>query len=171
MSDRDRVVSRVLVMLEYGPGDKDNGEVFDLTELVKQCRTNGEGLYSAEIILGVEANKDYSGGPDKLTVNWKAWMFPSTGVSGIISSGHLDDAINAAMPDGMRVQDLRKKAKRIREKADEIERAACVAKLEQVAALRAQYPIARVTQGVPVLNEGNTDAHGPARTNTPREVL
>lgn len=150
----NRTVSRVLVMLEYGPGDKDNGEVFDLTELVKQCRTNGEKLYSARIQLSVEANRDYSVGPDKLTVNWNAWMYPGSGVSGIISCGHLDDAINAAMPDGMRVQDLRKKAKRIRDKADEIEHAACVAKLEQVAAVRAQYPIARVTAGVPVLANG-----------------
>lgn len=170
MSDRDRVVSRVLVMLEYGPGDKDNGEVFDLTELVKQCRTNGEGLYSVQIILGVEAHEDYSG-PDKLTVNWKAWMFPSTGVSGIISSGHLDDAINAAMPDGMRVQDLRKKAKRIRKKADEIERAACVAKLEQVAALRAQYPIARVTPGGVAIAATAADGMARATDGTNGEVV
>lgn len=139
-----RKVTRVLVMLEYEPGDPDNGEVFDLTALAEEVRASshsgaGPGAYSKCIRLYVTSQRTFQKeGPEaEAHVSWC--------VEYGASAGHLTDAINAGMPDGPRVEDINAKVKRLRTKADKLEYEAKVAKLEQVAAIRAQHPIARVT--------------------------
>lgn len=141
-----RKVTRVLVMLEYGPGDSNNGEVFDLTALVSEMLPKAS--YRARINLEVQAAKSYDPDPVKreqpvLEISWGGdagnWVHGAT---------HLEDVINAALPDGERVTGIKNKAKRLRKKADELDDDAMRAKLEQVAAIRSQYPIARVTSKV-----------------------
>jgi len=93
-----RKVSRVLVMLEYGPGDADNGEVFDLTALVAEMLPKAG--WCAGIDLRVQATKSYDPDPVKreqpeLEISWGGdagnWVHGAT---------HLEDVINAALPDG-----------------------------------------------------------------------
>lgn len=139
-------VTRVLVMLEYEPGNPDNGEVFDLTALLTDITTR-TNAYGPHLSLYVNACKNYStptpGAPAiDLDVSWGGQM----GGEWIHGAAHLADVINSGMPDGERVASLRNKAKRLNKKAEDLNRDAMVAKLEQVAAIRHQHPIARITQ-------------------------
>lgn len=135
-------------MLEYGPHDASNGEVFDLTALVAELLPKAN--YQARINLDVTATKTYDPDPTKrqaeLEISWGGdagkWVHGAT---------HLEDVINAALPDGDRVTSIKTKAKRLRKKADELDHDAMVAKLQQVAEIRAQHPIARVTQNLPTI--------------------
>lgn len=145
MSD-DRKVTRVLVMLEYGPDDPESGEVYDLTELAQECRR--KGCYSAEIQLHVKAENyvsrkpDGTLNPDKVTATWGTYMSP-----GCVFSHHaarLEDVINAGLPDNEAVAAMKKRATRLRKKADSIDWDAGVEKLRWAATIRGQYPIAKV---------------------------
>jgi hypothetical protein len=149
MSRRD--VKRVLVMLDYGPEDSDSGEVFDLTALVAEMQS--KGVYSASISLDVRAERTYAG-PDKpavkLMVSWG-------GYAGEFVHGatYVEDVVNSALPDGERVKSLRTKAKRLRKKAEQVDQDAMVAKLIQVADVRSQHPIARVTEAPNLLENAS----------------
>lgn len=135
-----RKVSRVLIMLEYGPDDPANGEVFDLTALCSEMARGA--LYSAHIGLRVRADRTYLPAPaphHDLSIS-----FDGNAGNWVHGATHLDDVVNAAMPDGERVQAIKAKAARCSKKAEDLARDAMAAKLEQVAAIRHQHPIARV---------------------------
>lgn len=146
-----RKVKRVLVMLDYGPDDAASGEVFDLTALVSEMLP--QATYRASISLSVQASKSYKPEPlpqIDLEIVWGGdagnWVHGAT---------HLEDVINSAMPDGERVAGIKKKKKRLEDKVQSLGFDAMRAKLEQVASIRHQHPIARVSETVPVLNEAN----------------
>lgn len=147
-----RSVRRVLVMLDYGDGT--DGEVFDLTAVVSQMLPVSS-FSSADVRLEVHAERDW-GNPDrkapgKLAVSWGG--FAGQWVSG---ATHLDDVVNASLPDGERVQAINKRIERLKKKTDALRHDAMVAKLEQVAAVRAQHPVARVDMSaVPALPEAS----------------
>jgi hypothetical protein len=144
-----REVKRVLVILDYGPGDPNSGEVFDLTALAEEMRQKAG--YSASVSLDVRAERTYAGpGIDKPAV---ALMIAWGGYAGEFVHGatHIEDVVNSALPDGERVKGLRTKAKRLRKKAEEVDRDAMVAKLIQVGEVRSQHPIARVKEGPDLL--------------------
>lgn len=142
----DRKVKRVLVMLDYGPGESDSGEVFDLTALVDEMRNDG---WSANIDLSVSSKRNYSakdGEPkNELTIKWGGYAGQF-----VYGATHLDDVINSAMPDSFTVQNLREKASRTKKRAEDrvraLEHDAMAAKLQQVAGIRHQFPIARVAE-------------------------
>lgn len=147
-----RKVTRVLVMLEYGPDDPANGEVFDLTALVSEMKTSSNH-YTADINLSVKCQTDWSFGADrkdKLEISWGGdagnWVH---------GASHLEDVVNAAMPDGDRVQAIKKRSSRLEKKAHALKMDAMRAKLEQVAAVRHQHPIARVTNA-PLATDGES---------------
>lgn len=137
----ERKVQRVLVMLDYGPEDPDSGEVFDLTALVQEMQGQ---RYSAHVDVKVSAEKTYAG-PDKPAVKLSV-SFGGYAGEFVYGATHLDDVVNAALPDGERVAALKKKAKRLRKKAEDVDRDAMTAKLIQVAGVRHQHPIARVKE-------------------------
>lgn len=151
MSKTERKVSRVLVMLEYGAGDPDNGEVFDITALVTELVSRS--VYSASIKLDVRAVKSFAPRGDgvepapELTISWSG----DAGGQWVFGASHLEDVVNAALPDGERVKDIKAKAERCRSSADSLDLDAMRAKLEQAASVRSQFPIARVTQDIPTL--------------------
>jgi hypothetical protein len=58
------------------------------------------------------------------------------------SCAELTDAVNFGLPDSITVENLRRKATRLRKKADEVDYAAKLEKLDQVASMRAIHPIA-----------------------------
>jgi hypothetical protein len=152
----NRPVKRVLVMLEYGDGESDNGEVFDLTALVREMGVSSK-YGRAGISLNVDAEKIYNYDrkatePAELayrtSIRWGGdageWVHGAT---------HLDDVINAALPDGERVQRIKRASGRAKKRMESLARDAMVAKLEQVAAIRYQHPIARVTETAKQLAE------------------
>lgn len=148
-----RKVSRVLIMLEYGPDDPANGEVFDLTALCSEMALGAR--YSASLGVRIEAQRTYRPPPDvhhELSISFSGdagnWVHGAT---------HLDDVVNAAMPDGERVQAIKAKAARCSKKAEDLTRDAMAAKLEQVAAIRHQHPIARV-ESAPIAQLTTSDA-------------
>lgn len=141
-------VSRVLVMLEYEPDNPNNGEVYDLTALLTDIALRPDGGYSPHLSLCVNGTKSYDHNrPNtvELEISWGG----SLGGEWVHSAPHLADVINSSMQDGERVSDLRRKAKRLRKKADEIDHDAMVAKLQQVAEVRHLNPIARVSVALP----------------------
>ncbi|MEI7534223.1 MAG: hypothetical protein WCK57_07610 [Verrucomicrobiae bacterium] len=146
----ERIVKRVLVMLDYGPGDTASGEVFDLTDLAQEMRVHSK-YGSADISLKVSAMNNYDVNrkeqPVKLTIEWGGyageWCHRAT---------HLDDVLNASLPDNEEVKRLRKKVKRLEKQAQDLKFDAMREKLKQVSAVRAQHPIARVTE-MPMLPE------------------
>ena len=143
-----RNVKRVLVILDYGPEDPNSGEVFDLTALVSEMFAKAP--YSARVNLTVEAVRTYKSPPDpslELSICWGG----DAGGEWVHGATHLEDVVNSALPDGDRVLNLRKKAKRLRKKAEDVDREAMIAKLVQVADVRAQHPIARVTEAPKLL--------------------
>ncbi len=144
-----REVKRVLVMLDYGPGNPNSGEVFDLTALVAEMLPRS--IYSAGIGLNVEATKRYPSDPEnplRLSISWSGHAGES-----VYGATHVEDVVNSALPDGERVKGLRTKAKRLRKKADEVDRDAMVAKLVQVSEVRHQHPIARVSEAQNLIAE------------------
>ncbi len=145
-----RTVKRVLVILDYGPSDPNSGEVFDLTMLVSEMLPRSS--YSAHISLRIEACRTYKQDPSPQSETSICWSGDAGG-EWISGAGHLEDVVNSALPDGDRVINLRKKARRLRKKADDVDREAMVAKLVQVADVRAQHPIARVTEAPKLLGE------------------
>ncbi len=145
MSLTERKVTRVLVMLEYGPGDPDNGEVFDLTELAKESATKCEnGLIHARIELQVHAGPDYSAKQPWPIVTDAKWI-ACVNFKNSAASGHLDDAINSALPDSLTTENLRKKADRLQKRRDQLNSDIQIQRLRDAAAIRHQHPIARVT--------------------------
>jgi hypothetical protein len=136
-----RKVERVLVMLDYGPGDPESGEVFDLTALVTEMLSHAN--YSARLTVEVEARKTYFG-PDKPPMELQV-SFGGYAGEFVHGATHLDDVVNSALPDGERVSALKKKAKRLRKKAEDVDRDAMAPKLVQVSGIRHQHPIARVS--------------------------
>jgi hypothetical protein len=137
-----RKVQRVLVMLDYGPEDSDSGEVFDLTALVTEMLPRSS--YSARLTVEVEATKTYAG-PDKPAMQLQV-SFGGYAGQYVFGATHLDDVVNTALPDGERVTALKKKAKRLRKKAEDVDRDAMTAKLIQVSEIRHQHPIARIKE-------------------------
>lgn len=149
-----RPLKRALIMLDYGSEDPHSGEVFDLAELVAEMSPKTE--YGAHIDVRIESNVDY----DKDRVNgrhpWKLSVaFGGHALGGGYLSGatHLDDVVNAVLPDGFKVQDLRKKAARVRKKAEQLDHDIMLARLEQAASIRHTNPIGRVTE-TPKMLEG-----------------
>lgn len=148
-----RIVKRVLVMLEYGDGDPNNGEVFDLTALAVEMATNSS-WHASNLNIDVRASQNWApfGQPRdyELSVTWG-------GSAGEFVTGatHLEDVVNSALPDGDRVRRIKRAAKRGEERIKKLQYDAMVAKLEQVASIRHQHPIARVTQTAPQLAEVN----------------
>lgn len=145
-----RKVKRVLLMVDYGEGQPDSGDVFDLTALVAEMLPRA--IWSASISVDVQASKNYSPDPAKPAAPDLEISFGgNAGGEYVCGATHLDDVVNAALPDGERVVAIRNKSKRLRKKADELDMDAMRAKLEQVAGVRAQFPIARVSQQMPSL--------------------
>ena len=149
-----RKVTRVLVMLQYEAGNPDNGEIFDLTALVEEMRQRGgaSSCYSARIGLDVRAERAYTanGPAAEMFVHWNGDVSGGEWVHG---AEHPADVVNASLPDGERVQRFRRSISRAEKRIYKLKHDAMVAKLEQVAAVRHQHPIARVTSIVPVLSE------------------
>ena len=135
-------------MVDYGDDNPDSGEVFDLTALALETAQNAK-LNHSSITLEVDATSDYdapreegkSGWPLKTTIEWSAMInYDSSG-----RTGHLDDAINAAMPDSFATQDIRKKLKRCTDRAEKLREDIQVQRLLDASKVRSQHPIARVT--------------------------
>lgn len=146
--ERSRRVSRVLVMLEYDEGDPDNGEVFDLTELAKELRLKDEKFQDAAVQLRVHAANDYGrrleggGYEPKLEIEWNvAVAFSSSG-----SAGWLDDAVNASMPISQTTETLIKRVSKAEKNLEKLRDAVKQQRLNEAAAVRGKYPLARITQ-------------------------
>jgi hypothetical protein len=144
---RKRPVTRVLVMLEYGPEHHDSGEVFDLTALALEVAPKCP--YGAfDINLRVESGRTYLPADQPQLKVEAGWSSHITG-GDFAYSAHIEDCINVSMPDGERVKHFRTKAQRYRKKAEKADHDAGLAKLEQVAAIRHLHPVARVTAALP----------------------
>lgn len=142
----NRKVKRVLVMVEYDEPGAD-GEIFDITQLANEVGTKSSE-YTCDVNMSVKSERSYDRDhPErKLFVSWNGYC----GGNFTGSAGHLADVINCILPDNDRVIDLRKKAKRCIAKAEKLDMEARYEKLEQVAQIRAQHPIATVKE-VPAL--------------------
>lgn len=140
----NRKVTRVLVLLEYGDADPDSGEVFDLTALTTEIAAKTEHK-QASIRLDISIHKDYGHGspwPLYNTVEWCAMADYHSSAH----SGHLDDAINSALPDSFKTQDLRKKERSASRRLDKLREDIKMQRLMDAAAIRHQHPIARVKE-------------------------
>lgn len=138
-----RPVKRVLLMIEYGPNEGP-GEVFDLTALAVEMLP--QAAYNAHLEVKVQAERTYDYSKSPMEKGHKT-VISFNGYAGefVHGASHLDDVVNAALPDGERVTAIKKKVTRCLKKAESLRHDAMVAKLEQVAAIRHQHPIARVT--------------------------
>ena len=142
----ERKVVRVLVMLQYE--DAADGEVFDLTALAREVAEKGEHRH-ALIEMKVVASKDYSMTrevnapvPLKTDVRWNVMAdFHSSG-----DAGFLDDAINSSLPDSFATQEIRKKLNKLAAKVESLRRDVMAQRLMDAAAVRHQYPNARVRE-------------------------
>lgn len=143
-----RPVRRVLVMIDYGDGDAANGEVFDLTALMHEM-IPGSRFHNAQLSLTVEAQKSIyeKDQPTQSSISFGGYA----GGDFVAGASHLDDVVNASMPDGDTVDALRKKQLRIYKKAEEMKDDIMTQKLRQVAGIRHQHPIARFTERLPEL--------------------
>lgn len=124
-------------------------EVYDLTDLILDVLQQSEA-YHPYVELRVAAQKSYSAAnPDpRLEISWSSYIKDFSP-----QCGNLTDAINFGMPDGDGTERLRKQAKRLRKKADDLDYKARVTKLEEISKIRSQHPIAVVSQANPVLAE------------------
>jgi hypothetical protein len=147
----ERKVRRVLVMIDYGEGEIANGEVFDLTALVAEMLLQAAWGANLEISVGAKYETDYSVQPFAQTVKTTISFSGRAGGESVYGASHLDDVVNAAMPDGERVKAIKRRAKRLSDKAEELRSDAMAAKLQQVAAIRHQHPIARFSEPLPQL--------------------
>lgn len=146
----DRKVRRVLVMLDYGESEMDNGEVFDLTALVLEMLP--QAPFSASLKIEVEARKSFGETPaHELKVSFGGY----SGGEYVHAASHLDDVVNASLPDGERVKAIRERARRLQRKVEDLRRDAMAAKLMQVAEIRHQHPIARFSGALPGLAEAS----------------
>lgn len=143
-----RVVKRVLVMLEYEDGDPDNGEVYDLTALASEIASTPACNGQSEIQLRIVQKKNYgSYGPEVYTaVGWRAGGWCMTAYQ---DAGRLQDAINIGLPDTEEAREIREKMERVRKRTGDRLRAIRAEldqqKLRDAAAVRSHHPIARVT--------------------------
>lgn len=169
MPDRERKVKRVLVMLQYeGSADPNEGEIFDLTALSQEASASKGGKFQdASIELRVNTSKDYgadwTGGvaPTKTTASWNV----SVDFSGSGWTAHLDDAINASLPDSFATQDLRKKLERMQKKEAKLREDIAMQRLRDAASVRHQFPIARVSQATALLETKNEELGTHELTN------
>lgn len=148
MQNEKRPVRRVLVMIEYGEGDSGNGEVFDLTALMLEMLPASK-WQSAQLSLTVEARQNIytEGKPIASHISFGGYA----GGDFISGASHLDDVVNAAMPDGFAVEALRKKRRRLADKVESMQADIMEAKLRQVAEIRHVRPIARFSEPLPML--------------------
>lgn len=148
-----RKVRRCLVMIDYGEGETANGEVFDITALVTEMLP--QASYQANLTINVKAERetDYSVRPAVSRAKLSISFGGDAGGKWVHGATHLDDVVNSALPDGHGVELIRKREQRLRKKADDLNHDAMRAKLQQVAAIRHQHPIARFSEALPQLGE------------------
>src|SRR4051812_3316598 len=108
MSDK-RKVRRVLVLIDYGDGDAANGEVFDLTALALEMLPHAKYSH-ADIGLEVVADSYYPASKENPNLSIK---FNGDAGQSVYGATHLDDVVNAALPDGERVSEIRQKIMRL----------------------------------------------------------
>lgn len=151
-----RAVRRVLIMIDYGEGDTASGEVFDLTALVTEMLP--QASYRARLTVNVTAERvtDYSVKPVVPKAKLEIDFGGDAGGKWVHGATHLDDVVNSALPDGDKVELIRKREARLRKKADDLNHDAMRAKLAQVAAIRHQHPIARFSEPLPSIPEART---------------
>lgn len=133
-------------MLEFEDvSDPEHGAVFDLTALVSELMNRGD-RFSSNIGVDVRATRNY--GPDRESkpFDMEVGFDGYNGGEFVHGASHIADVVNITLPDGERVLAFKRTAKRLAKKAEEATRCAQTAKLEQVANVRAQHPIARVTE-------------------------
>jgi hypothetical protein len=149
---RERLVKRVLVMLDYGDGDGDSGEVFDLTELAKELRIKDEKFRSSEITMRVGASNDYDrrvegnawdrGYEPKTCIRWSVMTaFHTSG-----ESGWLDDAVNASLPTSQVTEGLLKRVSTAEKNLEKLREAVKHQRLNEAAEVRLKYPVARISE-------------------------
>lgn len=165
---RERKVSRVLVMLEYGEGNPCNGEVFDLTALACELATKGEHKH-ARIEMEVVASNDYDAPrvepraygewPLKAEISWRA----SVSFCSSNSTAWLDDAVNAALPNTADSKVVLKAIRRTEKKLEALRHQLKDQRLMEAAEIRAKNPVCRITQSPLGLVEPGT-ANGELRT-------
>lgn len=143
-----RPCRRVLVMIDYGDGDAANGEVFDLTALALEMLP-GSRWHHATLSLEVRMNQNIYA--DGKPITGDISFGGNAGGDYVSGASHLDDVVNAAMPDGFAVEALRKKQARLYKKAEELKHDIMAEKLRQVAGIRGARPIARFTEPLPML--------------------
>ncbi len=149
--ERQRKVSRVLVMLEYGEGHPCNGEVFDLTALATELAAKDEKHQHSRVELTVRGGTDYSA--DRLTDGSRP-LSVEAGWDGMVafqSSGQtawLDDAVNAAMgrmeqgDAAVILKSIRKQEKKLEMLKEQLKDH----RLAEAAGVRAKYPVCRITE-------------------------
>ena len=143
-------------MVEYAAGDPDNGDVFDITSLVSEMLPQASWRANIKVEVEAQYETDYSVTPPVKRIETKISFGGGAGGKYVYGASHLDDVVNSALPDGERVDLIRKREARLRKKADELNHDAMVAKLQQVAAIRSQHRIGRVTFDAALLPEGKT---------------
>lgn len=142
-------VTRCLVMLENADGES---QVYDLTEVTLAAFEASQPNYSGWVELRIQAQKTYDGkNTISLASSWQSYFNEMSS-----HTAELTDAINFGMKDNLTVENLRKRAKKLRQKAEEVEREARLAKLDHVASIRGQHPIAVITATHPALAEVST---------------
>lgn len=145
-----RKVTRVLVMLEYEPGDPDNGEVFDLTQLATELGGLGEHGGGVEVEVDFNPHHEYqAGNREQPGPGWigacEVYFRAGPRFNMSSQSGRLVDAINSCGIDTERTRRIVKAQERMRKRLDKLQWELKDAKLQAAASIRAQHPIARVT--------------------------
>jgi hypothetical protein len=138
-----RKVTRVLVMLEYGPDDPETGEVFDLTALAQELQGKvTRAIRTSEVTLDVTCEKDWRSGEPECYVAWRAGAKYGDYNS---PAGRLVDAVNCGLPEGEKVTRITKSIERAQSRIDKLEMLKAHERLRAAAEVRSQHPIARVT--------------------------
>lgn len=143
LSKPQRRVKRVLLMIDFE--DQAEGDVYDMTALCGEMFE--KATYGARLGFDIKAEYKYDA---KVKRALSHFHITFGGDAGEWCSGatHIEDVVNFSLPDGERVQALRKKSARLEKKAEELKRDAMHAKLLQVAEIRHQHPIAKFTMPV-----------------------
>lgn len=152
-SKTPRHVKRVLLMVDFV--DQSEGDVYDLTELVAEMFQRAKHGARISVDLQADYGYDYSKGGNGRYMKPVEITFGGDAGEWVSGATHIEDVVNSSLPDGFKVEALKKKARRLMDKAEHLKRDAMYAKLMQVAEVRHQHPIAKFTLNPDAIEQRN----------------
>lgn len=141
-----RPIKQVLLMVDYGPGEPDSGDVYDLTAQVQALLGSPDDKFRlAGMSIKLAGHCSRRDVTPELSIEFSGHSYDGANHAHCNGASHLADVMNMLAPPDDRVLMLKAEANEAQAKANAAEAAVTAARMEQLAGMRLAHPVARLT--------------------------